>query len=271
MKRFTLWAGIVLVAGLVVTAVVATFWTPHDPVRVETSNALQPPSATHLLGTDPYGIDILSKVMAGAATCLQVGVIAVAIASLVGIPLGITVGMSAQSWWSRLLLRVSDLFYAFPALLLAILLAAAVGASTVTAMVAIGIATIPVFVRMARAGAMQVMTRDYVASARVSGISWPAIGVQHVLPNIAPLLGVQASVSFAMAILAEAALSYLGLGAPVSQPTWGRMVLDAQRHIFTSPGLTVWPALAIGAAVLGFNLLGDGLRDRLDPLLREVS
>lgn len=271
MKRFTLWAGITLVGALVLVALVAVFWTPHDPVRVQVSQALLDPSWTHPLGTDPYGIDILSKIMAGAASCLQVGVIAVAIASIIGIPLGILIAMAPHAWWSKLLLRVSDLFYAFPALLLAILLAAAVGASTVTAMVAIGIATIPVFVRMARAGTMQVMTRDYVASARVSGIGWPAIGASHVLPNIAPLLGVQASVSFAMAILAEAALSYLGLGASASTPTWGRMVFDAQRHLYTAPTLTFWPALAIGIAVLGFNLLGDGLRDRLDPLLREVS
>ena len=271
MKKFTLWAGIVLVGALVVVALVALVWTPHDPVRVVTSQALQDPSWRHPFGTDPFGIDIASKIMAGARTCLLVGVIAVAIASLVGVPLGILIGMSSDTWWSRLLLRVSDLLYAFPALLLAILLAAALGASTVTAMVAIGIATIPVFVRMARAGTIQVMTRDYIAAARVSGIGWPAIGVQHVLPNVAPLLGVQASVSFAMAILAEAALSYLGLGAPASTPTWGRMVFDAQRHTFHDPLLTVWPALAIGLAVLGFNLLGDGLRDRLDPLLREVS
>lgn len=271
MKRFTLWAGIVLVGLLVLVALVAVFWTPHDPVRVETSKALLGPSPTHLLGTDPYGIDILSKIMAGAATCLQVGVVAVAIASIIGIPLGILIGMAPHAWWSKFLLRVADLLYAFPALLLAILLSAAVGASTVTAMVAIGIATIPVFVRMSRAGALQVMTRDYVASARVSGIGWPVVGATHVLPNIAPLLGVQASVSFAMAILAEAALSYLGLGAPASTPTWGRMVFDAQSHIYSVPMLTFWPALAIGLAVLGFNLLGDGLRDRLDPLLREVS
>ncbi|MGA4507276.1 ABC transporter permease [Propionibacteriaceae bacterium G1746] len=271
MKRFALWAGIVLVAALVVIAVVALVWTPFDPIRVDTGSALQPPSSTHWLGTDQYGIDIVSRLMAGARTTLVVGVIAVAIAGLVGIPLGLLIGMSDDRWWSRLALRVSDLLYAFPALLLAILLAAALGSSTGTAMTAIGIATIPVFVRITRAGAMQVMTRDYVAAARISGISWPAIGVQHVLPNVAPLLGVQASVSFAMAILAEAALSYLGLAAPPTTPSWGRMLSEAQRSIFTSPELTLWPALAIGLAVLGFNLLGDGLRDRLDPLLREVS
>lgn len=271
MKRFTLWAGAVLVGLLVVVALVAMVWTPHDPTRVVTSQALQPPSTRHLMGTDPFGIDILSRLMAGARVCLQVGIVSVAIAALVGIPLGLLVGMSARSWWAQLLLRVSDLLYAFPALLMAILLAAAVGSSTLTGMVAIGVATIPVFVRMTRAGAMQVMTRDYVASARVSGIGWGQISLRHVLPNIAPLLGVQASVSFAMAILAEAALSYLGLATPPTTPTWGRMLYDAQRHVFTTPTLTVWPALAIGLAVLGFNLLGDGLRDRLDPLLKEVS
>lgn len=271
MRRFTVWAGAVLVGLVVVVALVAMVWTPYDPTRVVPTEMLQPPSGRHWLGTDSFGIDIASRVMAGARSCLLVGIVSVAIAAGVGIPLGLVAGVGGRVWWAQLLLRVSDLLYALPALLLAILLAAALGASTLTAMVAIGVATVPVFVRVTRAGAMQVMTRDYVASARVSGIGWGAIATRHVLPNVAPLLGVQASVSFAMAILAEASLSYLGLSAPGTSPTWGRMLFDAQRHIFTSPQLTIWPAIAIGVAVLGFNLLGDGLRDHLDPLLREAS
>lgn len=270
LRDVTLWSGLVLVGLIVLTALVAMVWTPFDPIRV-TPERLAPMSSRHWLGTDSYGIDILSQLMSGARTCLLVGMVSVAIAALAGIPLGMVIGIGGDRWWAKLLLRISDMLYALPALLLAILLAAALGASTTTAMAAIGIATIPVFVRMTRAGTMQVMTRDYVASARVSGIGWPAIAWQHILPNVAPLLGVQASVSFATAILAEAALSYLGLSTPSTTPTWGRMINEAQRAIYTSPELTVWPALAIGMAVLGFNLLGDGLRDRLDPLLKEVS
>ena len=270
LRDSTLWVGALLVGGLVLTSLVAMVWTPHDPTRV-TAGRLQPMSPTHPLGTDPMGIDILSLLMAGSRVVLMVGIVSVAIASLIGVPLGLLIGMAGDRWWARLLLRASDLLYALPALLLAILLAAALGSSVWTAMIAIGVATVPVFVRMTRAGTMQVMTRDHVASARVSGIGWPAIAWRHVLPNIAPLLGVQASVSFAMAVLAEAGLSYLGLSAPSTTPTWGRMIFDAQRQLFTAPELTFWPALAVGLAVLGFNLLGDGLRDRLDPLLKEVS
>ena len=159
--------------------------------------------------------------------------------------------------------------YAFPALLLAILLAAGFGASTTTAMVAIGVATIPAFARVARAGTLQVMASDFVLAARSSGTGWWGIACRHVLPNIAPLAGVQASVAFAMAILAEAALSYLGLGTPRPTPTWGTMLRDAQQLFAAAPLQAVWPGLAIALAVLGFNLLGDGLRDHLDPRLRE--
>lgn len=271
LKTLTLTLGVVLVGGLVLVALVSTVWTPHDPTRVMPGQGLQPPSATHWLGTDSFGIDIASQLMVGARTCLLIGVVAVAIAGGVGIPLGILIGMADRQWWARLLLRASDLLFAVPSLLLAIILAAALGSSTVTAMVAIGVASVPVFVRLARAGARQVMTRDYVAAARVSGIGWPTIARAHLLPNIAPLLGVQTSVSFASAILAEAALSYLGLSSPATTPSWGRMLYDAQRALFNAPQLTLWPGLAIAGAVLGFNLLGDGLRDRLDPLLKEVS
>ncbi len=268
MRRPTLWAGAGLVAATLVIALISFFWTPYDPTRVDPTAVLAPPFGAHLLGTDGFGIDVASRLMIGAQTCLLVGVIAVGIAALVGVPLGILAG-SRGGWVSELVMRATDVLYAFPALLLAILLAAAFGASTGTAMVAIGIATIPAFARVTRAGTLSVMASDYVLAARSSGTGPAAIAVRHVLPNVAPVIGVQASVAFGIAILAEAALSYLGLATPPPTPTWGRMLRDAQTYLFGDPVLALWPGLAIGLAVLGFNLLGDGLRDLLDPKLRE--
>lgn len=270
MKRLTLWISLVLVGFVVALAILALVWTPHDPSSV-TFQRLLPPGGAHLLGTDGMGHDIASRIMVGAKMCLLVGVVAVAIAAGIGVPLGVLAGMT-QRWWLReLILRTADVLYAFPALLLAILLAAAVGGSTWTAMAAVGVATIPAFVRIARAGTLQVMSQDYIPAARVSGTPTPVIAVRHVLPNVAALIGVQASVSFSIAILAEAGLSYLGLGTPATTPTWGRMLRDAQNQIFNDPIQAFWPGLAIAVAVLGFNLLGDALRDYLDPKLREVS
>ena len=270
MRRVPLITGLVLVAGVVLTALVSLVWTPYDPTAVAAAERLLPPSGSHWLGTDGFGIDIVSRLMAGSRICLLVGIIAVAIAALIGVPLGIVAGMT-RGWASGLVLRTTDLLYAFPALLLAILLAAAVGGSTLTGMIAIGVATIPVFTRIARAATLQVMSQDYVDAARMAGTPWWAIAARHVLPNIAPLLGVQASVSFGMAILAEASLSYLGLATQPTTPTWGRMLYDAQLQLFNDPLETLWPAVAIVVAVLAFNLLGDGLRDLLDPRLREAS
>lgn len=269
MRRFSLWLGLVLVGGLVATALLSLVWTPFSPTDV-TRDRLLGPSWPHLLGTDGMGIDTLSRLMAGSRITLVVGVIAVSIAALVGVPLGMVAGMG-RGWWAKLIVRASDILYAFPALLLAILLAAARGASTTTGMVAIGVATIPVFVRITRAACVQVMSQDFILAARASGTPWAQVAARHVWPNIAPLVGVQASVSFAMAILAEASLSYLGLATNVNTPSWGRMLYEAQsKFLFTAPSLVAWPGLAIALAVLGFNLLGDGLRDLLDPRLREV-
>lgn len=270
MKRFTLLVGLVLVCGVVMTALVSLFWTPFDPIRVVPADALLKPGWPHLLGTDAFGIDIVSRLMIGAQTTLQVGIIAVSIAAVVGVPLGVLAGQGS-GWVSEVVMRASDVVYAFPALLLAILFAAAFGGSTWTAMAAIGIATIPAFARVARAGTLHVMASDYVLAARSCGTSRTGIAVRHVMPNIAPLIGVQASVAFATAILAEAGLSFLGLGTRPPTPTWGRMLRDAQNLLFGDPLQSLWPGLAIALAVLGFNLLGDGLRDYLDPQLREVS
>lgn len=270
MKRVSLVVSLVLVGFVVVLAVVGLFWTPFDPTLVSRDRLL-PPGVPHLLGTDGLGMDIFSRIMVGAKMCLLIGISGVAIAAGIGVPIGIAAGMTRRFWVQEIVLRVNDVLYAFPALLLAILLAAAIGGSTWTAVIAIGVSSVPAFVRIARAGTLQVVSLDYVPAARVSGTPRRTIAVRHVLPNIAPLVGVQASVSFGIAILAEAGLSYLGLGSPATTPTWGRMLRDAQNLLFRDPLQAVWPGLAIAFAVLGFNLLGDALRDHLDPRLREVS
>lgn len=269
MKRAQLATGLALVTLVVVTAIVSVFWTPFDPIRVVPADRLLGPGWPHVLGTDGFGIDIASRLMVGARSILVVGIIAVGVAALVGVPLGMLAGQ-AGGWVDEVVMRLADIVYAFPALLLAILLAAVFGGSTTTAMVAIGIATIPAFARVARAGTLQVRASDFVLAARASGTSRWGIASRHVLPNIAPVVGVQASVGFAMAILAEAALSYLGLATPRPNPTWGNMLRDAQQFMVVAPLQALWPGLAIALAVLGFNLLGDGLRDYLDPRLREV-
>ncbi len=270
MRRIPLVFGLAAIGLVVVTAVLSLVWTPYDPAAIDPLHRLSGPGWPHVLGTDTFGRDIASRLMAGSMICLMVGIVSVAIAAIVGIPLGLIAGMTRGAP-SRFVLRTTDLLYAFPAILVAMLLAAAFGGSTFTGMSAIGIATVPVFTRIARAGTLSVMSQDYIWAARGSGISWPVIAARHVWPNIAPLMGVQASVSFGMAILAEAALSYLGLATPPTTPTWGRMLYDAQADLFDDPMLTLWPAAAIVVAVMGFNVLGDALRDLLDPRLREVS
>lgn len=269
MKRIPLYVGLTCIALVILLAVAGLVWTPFDPTAVS-PDKLARPGWPHVLGTDGFGSDVLSQIMSGARVCLVVGMLSVTGAAIIGVPLGIFAGM-ARGWASEIPSRLADILYGFPALLLAILFAAAVGGSTWTAMLAISVATIPAFVRIARAATMQIMSQAYVEAARVSGTTTMGIARRHVLPNIAPVLGVQASVSFGIAILAEAGLSYLGLGSGADQPTWGRMLRDAQTYLFTAPELALWPGLAIAVATLGFNLLGDGMRDLLDPRLREVS
>lgn len=258
-----------IVAVVVSMALLSLLWTPHDPVQAFPADRLQPSSLSHLMGTDRYGRDLFSQIMAGSRITLFVGLIAVAVAGLVGTPLGILAGMR-RGWAESFIMRGADLMLAFPALLLAIVSGAVFGASTTSAMIAIGVAGIPGFARVARAGTLQVMSRDFIAASRSSGVSGPVIAVRHVLPNISSILIVQASVAFALAILAEAALSFLGLGTAPPDPSWGRMLQSAQASIGVTPMLAVWPGAAIAVTVLGFNLLGDGLRDAIDPK-REVG
>lgn len=258
--------GAVLVLLVVALALVSYVWTPYPPMRVLPTKAFQTPNAVHWLGTDKLRRDVLSQILVGARTTLYVGVVAVGVAALAGVPLGILAAMS-PGWLGQLVMRANDVLLAFPALLLAIMFAALYGGSTRVAMIAIGIATIPAFARITRAGALSVMSSEYVVAARAAGRSPLAIAWRHVLPNVAGLVIVQASVSFAIAILAEAALAYLGLGTPTGQASWGRMLFESQTTLRTAPHLALIPGGAIALSVLGFNLLGDGLRDWLDPRL----
>ena len=262
-------AGAVLVGAVVVVALVSFVWTPYDPTFVDASARELGPTAAHLMGTDTFGRDVLSQIMVGARTTLFVGVVAVGVAAVLGVPLGILAAMASR-WLGGVVMRGSDLLLAFPALLLAIMFAAVWGASTLTAMVAIGLASVPSFARVTRASALQVVASEYVLAARAAGRRPLAIARRHVLPNVSAVVVVQCSVSFAIAVLAEAALSFLGFGTPPPTPSWGRMLQDAQALLPVQPLLAVWPGLAIALAVLGFNLLGDGLRDALDPTLEDV-
>ena len=267
-RRFsaTLIAGSLLVGLVVLAALVSFFWTPYDPVRAVPSDRLLGSSADHLMGTDRYGRDVFSGILYGARITLFVGLIAVGIALLIGTPLGILAGMRGGIT-EEVTMRGTDILLAFPALLVAIVFGAVFGAGTVTAMVAIGIGSIPGFARVARSGTLQVMSTEYVLAARASSQSGLRIARRHVLPNIAGMVVVQCSVTFALAVLAEAALSFLGLGTPPPVPSWGRMLQESQQFLGSQPTLAIWPGAAIAVAVLGFNLLGDGLRDRFDPKL----
>ena len=258
----------VIVTTVVLMALVSFVWTPFDPTYVDASSRLQASSATHWLGTDKFGRDVLSQILVGARTTLFVGIVAVGIAGLVGVPLGIVAGM-APRWLGELLMRSVDLLLAFPALLLAIMFSAVYGGSTLVAMIAIGTATVPSFVRLIRSGTLQVLSTEYVLAARAAGRRPWSVGLRHVLPNVSGLVIVQASVSFAIAVLAEAALSFLGYGTPPPTPSWGRMLQESQELLFVAPRLAIVPGIAIALAVLGFNLLGDGLRDHYDPRLED--
>jgi peptide/nickel transport system permease protein len=259
--------GASIVALIVLSALVSFVWTPFPTDYTDTNYFAAPPGAGgHVLGTDLYGRDIASWLMAGSRTALYVGIVAVGIAMVVGTPLGILAGM-VRPRWSEFVMRLTDIWLAFPGLLMALIFATVFGASITSAMTAIGIASVPSFIRVVRSGTIRVMSSDFVLSARVAGRRGPAIALRHVLPNVAGLVIVQCSVSYAIAILAEAALSYLGLGAGPTMASWGRMLYEGQAVITIHPMLVVWPGVAIALAVLGFNLLGDGLRDRFDPRL----
>jgi peptide/nickel transport system permease protein len=258
--------GSLLSAVLAAMALLSLVWAPYPPAEIDISAKLQPPSAAHWLGTDSLGRDIASQLLVGAQNSIVVGVIAVGIGLAVGVLLG-CVAAARRGWVEEVIMRASDFTFAFPALLSAIMLTAIYGPGLVMSIVAIGIFNIPVFARITRGAAHAVWAREYVLAARAAGKGAARITLDHVLPNIASVLIVQATISFATAILAEAALSYLGLGTQPPQPSWGRMLNEAQTQMFQAPMLAVYPGVAIMLSVLGLNLMGDGLRDLMDPRL----
>jgi peptide/nickel transport system permease protein len=251
---------------LVVSAVVSMFWSPYPVGDIDIPNKLAASSAQHWFGTDSLGRDIASLLLVGSQNSLLVGFIAVGIGLGAGVPLGL-LASAKRGWVEEVVMRAADFTFAFPALLSAILLTSIYGPGLVVSITAIGIFNVPVFARITRGAANSVWSRDYTLAARAAGKTKWAITWEHVLPNIASVLIVQASVQFAIAILAEAALSYLGLGTQAPQPSWGRMLNEAQSQMFQAPMLAVYPGVAIALAVLGLNLMGDGLRDLLDPRL----
>jgi len=255
-----------LVLVIVATALLSYVYTPYDPNRMDLSQRFLPPGSAHFLGTDQYGRDILSRVMKGAANAILVGCVAVGIGMGVGVSLG-SLAAYWGGWRDEGLMRLADVFYGFPAVLSAILITSVLGPGIFNSMLAIGIFYIPIFARLTRGASLSIWQRDFVTSARAIGQSNRAIIWHIVLPNILSLLLVQATVQFAIAILAEAALSYLSLGTQPPHASWGRMLNEAQTFMEISPWLAIFPGLAIAWAVLGVNLLGDGLRDLLDPKL----
>lgn len=258
-----------LLAGLALgAALLALVWTPHDVTQMAIADKLQPPSVAHWLGTDHYGRDILSMLMAGAQVSMAVALVAVGIGMGLGVPLGLIAAAGHGGWLDQAVMRGNDLIFAFPSLVIAILITAILGPSALNAIIAIGIFNIPVFARVTRAGALPIWVQDYIRAAEVAGKGPARISIEHILPNIAHLLIVQGTIQFSLGILAEAGLSYVGLGAQPPTPSWGRMLAEAQTMITLAPHVAVFPGLAILLTVLGLNLLGDGLRDALDPRLR---
>ena len=266
-KNFTV--GFILSAVVVLAAALSMVWTPFDANKMNARERLQGPSWTHPLGTDQYGRDTLSRVMTGAVNSIIVGLVTVAIGLSIGVLLGL-----ASAYFGRFvdeaIMRLADLLFGFPAVLTAILITSILGPSMINAMLAIGIFYIPVFARLTRAVAMTIWEREFILAARASGVGEWAITWRHVLPNILSPLLIQGTIQFAVAILAEAGLSYLGLGTQPPTASWGRMLNEAQTFMSHSPWMAVFPGLAIAWAVLGFNLLGDGLRDTLDPKMVRI-
>jgi peptide/nickel transport system permease protein len=263
----SLWLGAALVASLLVAAVASWVWTPYPPAAIDIPHKLAPPSAAHWFGTDNLGRDIASQLLAGSRVSILVGVIAVGIGLVFGVVLGL-IAAFARGLVEDAIMKLGDFVFAFPALLSAIMLTSVYGPGVVNAIVAIGVYNVPIIAKLTRATANSVLAREYALAARAAGRGPLSIAFDHVLPNIAPALIVQTTIQFAIAILAEAALSYLGLGAQPPQASWGKMLADAQNVLYNAPRLAIYPGVAISLSVLGLNLLGDGLRDALDPKLK---
>ncbi|MEH6403980.1 MAG: ABC transporter permease [Sneathiella sp.] len=251
---------------LLLCAITSLFWTPGEIYDISIADRFLSPSLTHWFGTDQFGRDIASLLMTGTQNSITVGVVAVSIGLSVGVTLGLTAS-AQRGWVEELIMRLSDFSFAFPAILSAIMITAILGPGGVNSILAIGIYNIPIFARLTRGTANAIWAREYVMAARAAGKGKFRITLEHVLPNILSIIIVQVTIQFAIAILAEAALSYLGLGTQPPHPSWGRMLNEAQSLMFFQPLQAVYPGAAIALAVFGLNLLGDGLRDVLDPRL----
>lgn len=267
LRSLSLKIGLGLTLAVCAITLLALVWTPTDPLAQDLSQRLLAPSLAHPFGTDALGRDVLSLVMAAAANSLWVAGSAVALGLVLGLPLGLWAA-ARSGWRDDVVMRGGDLIFAFPSLLTAVMLAAATGPSAFNAALALGVFNIPVFMRVVRGAGRGLWQRDYVTAARAAGRGTVAISIQHILPHLLGLLAVQAAVQFSVGIAAEAGLSYLGLAAQPPAPSWGRMLAESQTLIGTAPWLAIFPGLAIFVTVLALSLLGDGLRDRLDPRLR---
>ncbi|MBI1619179.1 ABC transporter permease [Aquamicrobium zhengzhouense] len=264
-RSFLIGSAITVLIALV--ALVSFFWTPYDITHLVVANKMKPPSWAHPFGTDHFGRDILSMIMIGSRNSIAVALVAVGIGMGIGIPIGCWAA-ARGGWVDETLMRMNDIVFAFPALLSAVMITAIFGPGAINAIIAIGIFNVPVFARVARAGAMSIWPREYVLAARASGKGRAQITIEHILPNIAAILLIQGTIQFALGILAESGLSYVGLGAQPPMPSWGRMLFDSQTRMMIAPYQALFPGFAIVVTVLGLNLLGDGLRDLLDPKLR---
>jgi len=251
-------------------ALLSFVWTPYSVTGVNIAAKLQTASAEHWLGTDHFGRDILSMIMVGARASIAVAIVAVGIGMGLGVPLGLAAAANRGGLLDEIIMRGNDLVFAFPSLVIAILITAIWGPGAVNAIIAIGIFNVPVFARLTRGAALSLWKREFILAARVAGKGAARISVEHILPNVANLLIVQGTIQFSLGILAEAALSYVGLGTQPPVPSWGRMLAESQTLIYTSPHLAVIPGLAIVLTVLGLNLMGDGLRDLFDPRIRKA-
>ena len=259
----------ILVTVLILTAIFGSLLAPYDPNTIDMSHRFAPPSLEHPFGTDDFGRDILSRVMVGARVSLMVGIIAVGLSATVGSLLGLVAGYTGRIT-DEIIMRAMDILFAFPAILLAIAIMAALGRGVGNAMIAIGIVYIPIFARIARGSVLTVREEEFIDAARATGSSNSRILFRHIFPNILSPLIVEITLSLSFAILAEAALSFFGLGTQPPNPSWGRMLSEGRAYFQQSVWLAIFPGLAIMLTVLGFNLLGDGLRDALDPRLKNV-
>jgi len=261
--------GLILSMIMLLTGVVSLFWTPYSVELLDIPHKLQGASTAHWLGTDHFGRDVFSMLMVGAWNSMLVSVFAIGFGAGIGVPLG-ALAAGKRGWVEETVMRFNDFAFAFPALLTAVMLSAVYGPGTINSVLAIGIFNIPVFARITRGSALSIYKREFILAARTSGKGEVRIAMDHILPNIASVLIVQGTIQFALGILAEAGLSYLGLGTQPPLPSWGKMLSESQTMMFFAPQLAILPGLAIVLTVLGLNLLGDGLRDILDPRLRRL-